>query len=650
MPEDKRARIKELTEQLSEAARAYYVDGREIMSNFEYDKLYDELAALEQETGIVMAGSPTQYVGYEVLTDLPKEAHPSKMLSLDKTKSVEDLAAFVGEHASLISWKLDGLTVVLTYQGGELAKAVTRGNGEIGEVITPNARTFVNVPLKIPYEEELVIRGEAIITYSDFAAINEEIPEAEAKYKNPRNLCSGSVRQLNSQVTASRRVRCIAFQLVGGSQATREEQFAFLKGLGFEVVAYRKVLGADVPAAVEAFAAEVAKNDYPSDGLVVVYDDIAYGRSLGTTAKYPRDSIAFKWQDEEAETVLRGIEWNPSRTGLINPIAVFDPVELEGTMVSRASVHNVSIVKELKLGIGDRIKVYKANMIIPQISENLTQGGGAPIPEVCPICGAKTVLHAEGDVETLYCPNEVCPAKQINEFVLFAGRNAMNIEGMSSAGIEKLVGIGALKDKGDFFRLAEHKDAIVALEGFGEKSYENLIKACEAARRATCGRLLYGLGIPGIGSQVALLIAEAGGEDIERIRHFTKEDLLEIGGIGDVLADAFVTYFADGANNRELDKILAEVTLEEASAGGPRDLDGLTFVVTGSLAHYPNRDALKDDIQSRGGHVAGSVSSKTDFLINNDVTSTSGKNKKAKELNIPIISEEDFLARFPKEQ
>ena len=646
-----REQMKELVDRLNEAAKAYYVDGREIMSNLEYDALYDELEALERETGIVLAKSPTVNVGYEVLTDLPKEAHQSRMLSLNKTKSTEELAAFVGAQPALLSWKLDGLTVVLTYRDGELFKAVTRGNGEIGEVITGNAKVFDNVPLRIPYTGELVVRGEAIITYSEFEKINETIPEEGAKYKNPRNLCSGSVRQLDNRVTAERHVRFVAFSMVDAADLDftfRHEQYAFLKEQGFEVVEYKEVTGETVPETVAWFASMIEDNDYPSDGLVVVLDDVAYGRSLGTTAKYPRDSIAFKWQDEQAETTLLDVEWSPSRTGLINPVAIFEPVDLEGTQVSRASVHNVSIARELKLGIGDRIKVYKANMIIPQIAENLTKSGTLVIPDTCPVCGGRAEIHREGDVETLYCVNEDCPAKKINAFALFVSRNALNIDGMSSATIEKLIDIGAIKTFGDFFRLEEHRDAIVAMEGFGEKSYENMLKAAEVSRDTTCARLLTGLGIPGIGGAVAGLIAEAGDEDMEKIRHMTKEELLSIDGIGDVLADAFCGWFADEKNGQVTDDLLSILRMAAPEDKGEQDLAGLTFVVTGSLETYPNRDALKEEIKSRGGKVAGSVSGNTDYLINNDINSTSGKNKKAKELGIPIISEQDYLDRFPR--
>lgn len=635
-------RMQELIDTLDPAAKAYYADGREIMSNLEYDRLYDELQALEKATGVVLAGSPTQKVGYEVVTELPKERHASPMLSLDKTKSVEELAAFVGEHRSLLSWKLDGLTVVLTYRDGRLHKAVTRGNGEVGEVITPNARTFVNLPLKIPYQEDLVLRGEAIITYHTFEKINETLPDAAARYKNPRNLCSGSVRQLNSEVTAERDVRFIAFALVEGPGATRTEQFRFLAEQGFEVVEHRDVTGPEVAEAVAVFAAKIEGEDYPSDGLVVTYDDIAYGQSLGATTKFPRDSMAFKWRDETAKTTLREVHWSPSRTGLINPIAVFDPVELEGTTVSRASVHNVSIMKDLALGEGDTIRVYKANMIIPQIAENLTRSGTCAPPAVCPVCGGTTHVRRENDVETLYCNNTACPAKQTNAFALFVSRDALDVEGMSGKAVEKLIDIGVLHTLADFFHLKDHRESIVETEGFGDKSFANMTAAVERARHTTAARLLYGLGIPGIGSANAKVIAAAGDGDMEKIRALTREDLLAIDGVGEVLADAFVTYFADEGNQKNLEKLLAELTIEAPAPRAKQDLAGLTFVITGSLEHYPNREALKEEIEQRGGKTAGSVSAKTSYLINNDAASGSSKNKKAQELGIPIITENEY--------
>ncbi len=665
---EKKERIRELTAQLNEAAEAYYKYSKEIMSNFEYDRLYDELETLEKETGIILAGSPTQNVGYEILTELPKEAHPQRMLSLDKTKDVDQLRSWLGDKTGLLSWKMDGLTVVLTYEEGRLAKAVTRGNGEVGEVITANARTFVNLPVVIPYKGRVVLRGEAIITYSDFEKINESIPEMEAKYKNPRNLCSGSVRQLNSRITAERNVRFKAFALVEGegtdgsetdTSTSRKAQMEWMASQGFETVFYREVTGGTIGAAVEEFAREVKDNDEPSDGLVLIFEDIAFGRSLGTTAKFPRDSIAFKWQDEVRETVLREIQWSASRTGLINPVAVFDPVELEGTTVSRASVHNVSIMKELGLGIGDTITVYKANMIIPQIADNLTRSSNCEPPEFCPVCGMPTVLKNDSGVEkngkegsgedsyveTLYCTNKECPAKKIKAFSHFVSRNALNIDGLSESTIEKLTAGGFIKEAADFFRLEQYRDKIIEIEGLGEKSFNNLIASVNAARHTTPARLLYALGIPGIGSANAGVIARACGNDWEKMIALDVDELIEIDGIGDVMAGDYAAYFSDKENLRRAEEAAAELVFEQAEAK-EQTLEGMTFVITGSLTHFSNRKQLTELIEERGGKAAGSVSKKTSYLINNDSESSSSKNKKARELGVPIISENEFLEKF----
>ena len=641
--EDKKTLMKEKIEILNRAAKAYYQDAEEIMSNFEYDRLYDELEAMEKETGIVLAGSPTRRVGYEVLSDLPKEAHPGRMLSLDKTKDREELKTWLGAQKGLLSWKLDGLTIVLTYENGELVKALTRGNGDIGEVITPNAKVFANIPLSVPYKGRMVLRGEAVIRYSDFEKINEGIPEAEARYKNPRNLCSGSVRQLNSRITAERNVHFYAFTLVEAADVdfedSREKQMNWLKDQGFDVVEFKVVNSGNILKEIEYFEEAIKTNDQPSDGLVLTYDDIVYSRSLGTTAKFPRDAIAFKWQDQTADTVLREIEWSPSRTGLINPVAVFDPVELEGTSVSRASVHNISVMRDLKLGIGDTVRVYKANMIIPQIAENLTGSNNVEIPEVCPVCGGKTEIKREIDVETLYCPNPDCLAKHIKSFSLFVSRDAMNIDGLSEATIEKFIGRNFIKEPADLFKIDRYREEITTMEGFGEKSYDNLVKALEKAKNTTPERLLYSLGIPGIGVANAKLIAKACGRKWSTMESLTEEQLLEIDGIGNVMAESYVKFFSDEKKQHIVKDLLELLVLDETEEETETFLEGLTFVITGSLNQYANRDALKAEIEKAGGKVAGSVSGKTSYLINNDVTSTSGKNKKARELDIPIIDE-----------
>ena len=651
MAEDKTKRIRELIGTLRAAGRAYYQESREIMSNFEYDKLYDELVSLEKETGIVFANSPTQNVGYEVVSALPKERHEKPMLSLNKTKSVEELADWLGGQTGLLSWKMDGLTIVLTYQNGTLVKAVTRGNGEIGEVITANAKAFVNVPLNISYQGELILRGEAIIRYSDFEKINEQIEDVDAKYKNPRNLCSGSVRQLNSEITAQRQVHFYAFSLVKADgidfKNSRKEQFEWLKTQGFEVVEYHEVTKETLPETVKMYSEAIAENDTPSDGLVLLYDDIAYGQSLGRTAKFPRDSIAFKWADEIQETKLLYIEWSASRTGLINPVAVFEPVELEGTTVSRASVHNISIMEALELGAGDRITVYKANMIIPQIADNLTRSGVRDIPEACPVCGGQTEVRQINDVKSLYCTNPDCQAKKIKSFTLFTSRDALNIAGLSEATLEKFFGVGMIHEYADIFHLDRHQEEIVEMDGFGQKSYDNLIAAAEKASHTTLPRMVYGLGVAGIGLANAKMICRHFKNDFEAMRHATVEELVEIDGIGEVLAQAWTAFFSDGKNNAIVDHLLAELTFEagdeESSEGADEAFAGMNFVITGSLEHFKNRKELQELIERRGGKVTGSVTSKTNYLINNDVASSSSKNKKARELGVPILSEEEFL-------
>lgn len=640
-------RMKELVEKLDQAAKAYYQEDREIMSNQEYDSLYDQLEQLEKETGTVLTNSPTVRVGYEAVNELPKEEHPSPMLSLDKTKDREVLRGFIGNHKCLLSWKLDGLTIVLTYENGELVKAVTRGNGIVGEVITNNARVFKNIPLRIPYKGQLVLRGEAIITYSEFERINETIGDADAKYKNPRNLCSGSVRQLNNEITAKRNVRFYAFALVSAQDVdfsnSREQQFIWLKKQGFEVVEYKVVTSESLDEAMDYFSKTIVNNDFPSDGLVVTYDDIAYGESLGSTAKFPRNSFAFKWADEMRETRLVDMEWSPSRTGLINPVAIFEPVELEGTTVSRASVHNISIVKELQLGIGDTIKVYKANRIIPQIAENLTRSGNLVIPDKCPVCGQEARIRKENDVETLYCMNPDCVAKKIKSFSLFTSRDAMNIDGLSEATLEKFIAMGFIHNFGDIFEIGKYKDQIVEMEGFGQKSFDNLMVSLEKAKKTTLAKVIYSLGITGIGLANAKVICKYFDDDIEKIRHADEEEISAIEGIGPVIAGSMADYFKSAENNQKLDHLLSHLHLVHEETSAEQVFAGKTFVITGSVEHFSNRSEAKEFIEARGGKVTGSVTKKTDYLINNDKTSASSKNKKAQELGIPILSEEDFL-------
>ena len=624
------------------------------MSNYEYDRLYDELKELEDELGITLSNSPTVNVGYEVVSELPKERHESPMLSLDKTKEVEELKNFVGDQKVLMSWKMDGLTVVLTYRDGKLYKAVTRGNGEVGEVITNNAKVFKNVPVQIAYQGELILRGEAVIGYKDFEKINQEIEDVDARYKNPRNLCSGSVRQLNNQITAKRNVMFYAFTLVQADgvdfQNSRACQMEWLKSQGFTTVEYYMVTRDTVEDEVAKFSSKISENDFPSDGLVLTYDDIAYGRSLGRTAKFPRDSFAFKWQDEIRETVLREIEWSPSRTGLINPVAIFDPVELEGTTVSRASVHNISIMEELELGIGDRIEVYKANMIIPQIAENLTRSGVKDIPCKCPVCQGETKIRQVGNAKALYCMNPECQAKHVKSFALFVSRDALNIEGLSEATLEKFISRGYIHTFADIFHLDQYKEKIQKMEGFGEKSYKKLTESIEKARTTTLPRVIYSLGIAGIGLANAKVICRELKYDVESLLKVSEEELNEIQGVGEVLAKAFVGYFADAKHVENFRRLLNELTIPEETVTKQQIFEGVNFVITGSVKHFANRGEVKELIESLGGKVTGSVTSKTNYLINNDVTSTSSKNKKANELGIPIISEETFLELVNQEE
>ena len=656
---DKRKRIEELVELLNQAGKAYYQEGKEIISNLEYDKAYDELVRLEEETGIVLSASPTQNVGYSVATALPKEEHASPMLSLDKTKSVETLQSFLGEQKGILSWKLDGLTVVMTYEKGELVKAVTRGNGRIGEIVTENAKRFRNLPLRIPFKGRLVLRGEALIRYSDFAKINEEIPEEGAKYKNPRNLCSGSVRQLDPKITWERRVYFFPFTLVsveegedGSSRESgelpdfhnsHEAEFEFLEQQGFQVVGRRAVSKEELPEAVSDFSEQVKKNDFPSDGLVLLMDDISHGKSLGTTAKFPRNALAFKWEDEEEKTILREVEWSPSRTGLINPVAIFDPVELEGTVVGRASLHNISYLEDLKLGIGDEITVYKANMIIPQIGENLTKSGQLPIPEHCPACHEETKIVQDKEAKMLYCENPHCPAKRIKQFALLVSRDALNIEGLSEMTLEKFIGKGFIQEFSDLFSLEEHKEEIIAMEGFGQKSYDKLIENAEKARETSLARLLYGLGIGGIGASNARVLSEAFHDDAEELSRAELSEVVSIKGIGPILGESIVRYFKEEENCRLFRKLLSILHLHKEERAENAFLSGKVFVITGSLVHFQNRKELEEEIRKAGASTASSVSKNTSYLINNDKNSTSSKNKKAQELGIPILSEEDFL-------
>lgn len=643
-------RIKELIKVLNHASKVYYQGQDEVMTNFEYDALYDELVALEEKTGIVMANSPTVNVGYETISELPKEPHVAPMLSLGKTKDAAELESWLGERDGVLSLKLDGLSVILTYEGGVLTKALTRGNGEIGEVITNNAKTFKNIPAKINYQGHLVIRGEALIKYSDFEVLNQSFTDIQEKYKNPRNLCSGTVRQLNNQITAERNVHFYVYHLIEADFqddmfSRKEEILQFLDGQGFDIVPYKQVDGSTVRRAVEQFSEQISKGlDLPSDGLVLTFDEIEYSRSLGQTSKFPRDSIAFKWQDELAETKLLDMEWSASRTGLINPVAIFEPVELEGTTVSRASVHNLSVLRELKLGIGDRITVYKANMIIPQIHENLTGSNRLSIPERCPVCGEKTECINENGSEFLFCVNPACYAKKIKLFTHFVSRDALNIDGLSEATLEKFINQGWLHDLCDIFRLSEYKEEIEELEGFGEKSFQNLVAAIEEAKDVPLERVVYSLGIKGFGLSMAKLVCKKYPVRLTQMGDLTIDELLLVDGIGEKLAKSFVAFFIQKENRNLVEKLEQILRISMPEQNDSVKLEGMTFVITGSLSHFENRNRCKDEIERAGGKVSGSVSKKTNYLVNNDIQSSSSKNKKAKELGIPIITEEELIS------
>lgn len=644
--EDKITRMKELINILNKASELYYQKNTIMMTDYEYDHLYDELVELEKETNMTLSNSPTINVEPEISSSLKQVEHPSPMLSLAKTKKVSELENFLGDKEGLLSWKLDGLTIVLTYEDGKLISGVTRGTGIIGELVTENVKQFKNVPLTIPYKGRLVLRGEAIIKYSDFNRMNEELGDGSSQYKNPRNLCSGSVRQLDSSITAKRCVNCIIFALIESStniSNLKSECFDWLKNQGFEVVEHYKVTKNTVKEQVLMFKEKVKEYDIPSDGLVITYDDIAYGNSLGTTAKFPKHSLAFKWKDETVATTLRKVDWLVSRTGLINPVAVFDPVELEGTIVSRASVHNVSILEGLKLGIGDTIMVYKANMIIPQIASNSTQSGNLEIPDRCPVCGSKASIISNSDVKYLYCMNDFCKAKLIKRLSLFVSRNAMNIDGISDMILNKLITEKIVNNYKDLYHLDRYKDKIIAFDGFGEKSYSNMVNSIEKSRHVKLANFIYALGIPDIGFSRAKLICNHFNNDFNKISNLTYEELSNIPGVGDVIAKEWIDTFSNPDFIEELKELKEEIDIPKASTNSNKDLDGLTFVITGSLNKFTNRDTMIEFIEEHGGKVVTSISSKVNYLINNDITSTSTKNNKAKELGISIIDEDKFL-------
>lgn len=658
-----------LVDLLNKASSAYYNEDTEIMSNFEYDAYYDELCQLEEKEGIVLENSPTQKAGFEVVSNLQTAKHEFPALSLDKTKSRVSLIPWLNGKEGVLSWKMDGLTVVATYNNGKLISAVTRGNGYVGEIVTHNAKHFKGLPRTISFKKKLIVRGEAVMSYKDFETINNEIPNIESKYKNARNLASATVRLLDANKSAQRPISLFVFDLVfregnNGENALpklKSEQFKWLETLGFNVVEYKVVSGETIVKEIENFENKLLQNPFPSDGLVLIFNDDEYGKSLGMTGKFPRNGIAFKWKDETVSTKITDIEWSASRTGLLNPVAIFEPVEIEGTTVSRASVHNVSIAESLQLGIGSTVEVLKANKIIPQIAKTTKSTGKTFVPDICPICGHKTQIRENDGIKTLYCTNPECSAKHVGKYVHFCARDCMNILGMSEATVSKFIECGIIKEYADFFRFDKHPE-IKTMEGFGEKSFQKMISSSEEAlNKADFVHIIHSFGIPNVGLGQAKLLKKAVEQwSYEMYPEFEMTyfdclarmsetfDFETIDGFGQIIAKSLLNWI--DKNMVKDTEVMNFITLvpalwipkkEEKKASA---IAGKTFVITGSVNHYKNRDALKEFIESLGGKTSGSVSAKTDFLINNDVTSTSGKNKKAKELGVKIISEDEFIA------
>lgn len=632
----------------------YYNEDREEVDNKEYDRLKDELDELERKAGFVLSNSPSLKVGCEVTSKLPKYTFKKPMLSLSKTKEVSGLQQFLSDKDGILSWKMDGLTVVVAYNNGELVSAITRGNGEIGEVITQNAKHFRNLPLRIPYKGKLVLRGEAVMTYSDFERINKGlVTSGDELKKNPRNLCSGTVRSVDSSVTKNRGVYWYAFELVSADCEIPndiDKQFKWLNNNGFDTVQFMVVNSSNVVQAVMQFESivESKKLDIPTDGLVLTYRDKKYGESLGVRAKSPRHSIAFKWEDEAVETKVIDIEWSPSRNGLITPVAIFEPVDIEGSTVSRASLHNVSIFAEKQLGYGDRIKVYKANMIIPQVLDNLDRTATCQIPGQCPCCGEPTVLHQDpkSGVYTLWCENSECAAKGTRSFEHFVARDAMNIDGVSTSTLNTLIECRIISDYASIYHINEHADEIINLEGFGYTSFMNIVNAVEKSRNVKPANLIYALGIPNIGLTTAKLICKHFGNDLVKTVTASYNDLINIDGIGDTIADSFTAYFADKNNAEAFVRLTKELNIIQEAVSNNTEMNGITICVTGDVHIFKNRRAIKDIVENLGGKLTGSVSKSTSYLVTNDTTSGSRKNKAAQEYGIPILTEQQFIEKF----
>ena len=634
-------RIRSLIDILNKANEAYYYHDNEIMSNKEYDDLYDQLIQLENESGIIYSDSPTQNLGEHIYSSLPKVKHESPMLSLDKTKDRDALREWLGNKEGVLSWKLDGLTVVLTYENGKLEKAVTRGNGAIGEEITENAKFFKNVPLRIPFKGKLILRGEAVISYHDFETINVE---EQGRFKNPRNLASGSIRALDTNQVKKRKVQVIIFEVIQGSEANLvTDKFTWISHLGFKPVDYEVVNADNILEKIQDFENRITSNNIPSDGLVLTFNDTAYGRSLGTTGKFPKHSMAFKWQDEVEETVLRSVEWNTSRTGLINPVAVFDPVYLEGTEVSRATLNNVSYIKDLQLGIGDTIEVYKSNMIIPTILSNKTKSNNLIIPVVCPTCGMQARLIRSNNTEILQCMNLDCPARFLNKLIHFCSRDAMDIQGLSIKTLEFVIKQGWVNNFLDLYNLQNYERKWAMMRGFSTVSVRKYLAAIENSKKTESARFLYALGIPKIGrhqSQSLIQVYKSWDAFIQAVKSNT--DFSHIDGVGDCLNQNIHNWYNGFYKQDQIEKLASLMIFEDQEITTSDILKGKTFCITGKLNMFANRSDLVKFIEQQGGKVSGSVSKNTDYLINNDKGSNSSKNKKAIELGVSIITESEF--------
>lgn len=647
---DKVRRIKELIEILNNASFNYY-NSNPIMSDYEWDKLYDELKLLEQETNIIYSNSPTQNVGCKVLDKIEKVTHNHPMLSLDKCHSEKDLIDFAKDKDCILSVKCDGLTTSLHYINGKLIGAESRGNGIEGGNILENVMTIKNIPLNVPYKEELIIDGETIIDWNTFNKINEGLPTGQDKFKHPRNLASASLNVLDTKIAASRNMRFIAWRVIKGLNC--KSVFFSLKEaekLGFEIVPMwtytNKSSDKENISTMLSDLQDKADNlGIPYDGAVMTYDDIEYGKSLGRTEKFFKHSIAYKYEDELYETNLNDIEWNTSKTGLINPVAVFEPVDLDGAITTKATLHNISYIEKLQLGIGDTIQVYRANMVIPKVHDNLTRSNTWKLPDKCPCCGGNVEIHNENGSKTLHCMNNDCKAKLLGKLSHFVSKNAINIDGLSEQTLQKFIDLGWLNTFKDIYYLSDHKEEMYKLDGFGKKSVDKLLESIEKSRNTTLDRFIYGLCIPLIGRTASKTITKEFNNQPEEFYNIWCHgyDFTKLNDFGDTMNNSMQDFIKN--NYRWIAVLIGEFIFRESDNNDniKQVLEGKTFVITGSLRFYKNREELAAVIERNGGKISGSVSAKTSYLINNDVTSTSGKNKKANELGIPIISEGEFV-------